>query len=294
MAEKQKLSNSFTIIGTLKGVEFKNKDKLAEYVSAIATIDSNIGGVTNNFSVEFFAKAVTNDGKPSKLYSSYKDMEKNIGKRIKVDGELRENRYYNAQRETIVGSNVLSGKFVNFNPTDDDVAKFEFAGFIATELKEKTNKDGEVYSYTIGIGQEGYKENTLNVIQFNIEASPECSNIVSYVRDNYLTGTSVLVTGELDSHVEKTAVTVNEGGFGGPIVREYSSVRKNFFITQGSAPILADKAYYDDNKIAAMVQNYKAHDVEIEKAAKDRAEGIATPAASPAAPTTKKRTGSLI
>ena len=263
----------------------------------MATIESVIRGKTNSFDVDFFAKAVTANGAPNKLYAAYKDLKKNIGKKVEVTGEFRENRYFSSQKETVVGTNVLSGRFVKTVQGKDDMSKFEFEGFVVKELSEKTRQNGEVYQYTFSLGQEGYKENSLNVIMFNIETSPESNGIVSYVRENYLTGSSVFICGELDFHSETSTVEVNQvGGFGGPIVREYTNKYRNYYVTQGSAPIQPEeeKAYYNNEKIAAMVEAYKAYDVELEKAAKDKAAGTSTEKTTPVAPAQKKRTGSLI
>lgn len=297
MAEqtKKQATNTFTIVGTLKSVEYRNKEKMAEQVSARAVIESLIGGITKSFEVEFFSKAVTAAGAPNKLYAAYCDLEKNIGKKIKVNGELRENRYYSATKESVVSTNTLSGRFINYNPSDSDTATFEFQGFVVRELSEKTNKDGEVYQYNLSIGQEGFKENSLNVITFNVDVNPESSGIVSYIRDNYTSGSSVIVIGELDFQNKTTTKEISqEGGFGGPIVREYTNTYRNYFVTQGTAPISPseDKALYNDEKIAALIEAYKANDVKLQEDAKEDTK--AAPAQSAPAPAAKKRTGSLI
>ena len=298
MAEKKNLTNSFTVVGHLKSVEYRNKDKQAEQVSAKATIESEIGGQTKEYDIEFFSKAVTAAGTPNKLYAAYIDLEKNIGKKIKVSGEFRENRYYSSTKEAVVSTNVLSGRFINYDVKDADSATFEFQGFVIKELTEKTNKDEEIYQYNIGIAQEGYKENTLTVINFNVSTEPESAEIVNVIRDQYALGCSVTITGDLDFYTKTTTSEINqEGGFGKPIVREYTNTYRNYFITGGSAPTSPDdeKAFYNEEKIATLAQAYKAHDVELEKEAKEK-ENTTTPTQSttPAAKSAVKRTGSLI
>ena len=298
MAEKKNLTNTFTVVGHLKSVEYRNKEKLAEQVSAKATIESEIGGQTKEYEIEFFSKATTAAGAPNKLYATYVDLEKNIGKKIKVTGEFRENRYYSSTKEAVISVNVLSGRFINYDVKDADTATFEFQGFVIKELTEKTNKDGEIYQYNIGIAQEGYKENSLTVINFNVSTEPESSEIVNVIRDQYTIGNSVTITGDLDFYSETTTSEINqEGGFGKPIVREYTNTYRNYFITGGLAPFSPDdeKAFYNDEKIATLVQAYKAHDVELEKEAKEK-ENTTTPTQSttPAAKPAAKRTGSLI
>ena len=71
---------------------------------------------------------------------------------------------------------------------------------------------------------------------------------------------------------------------------------RNYFITGGLAPFSPDdeKAFYNDEKIATLVQAYKANDVELEKAASEK-ENTTTPTQStPAKPSTPKKTASLI
>lgn len=298
MADKKNSRNTFTVVGTLKQVEYKNKEKQAEQVSSRATVESVIGGKTKTYEIEFFSKAVTQAGTPNKLYATYLDMEKNIGKKIKITGELRENRYYSSTKEAVVSTNVLSGRFVNYDVKDSDIATFGFDGFVIRALSEKKNKDEEIYQYNISVAQEGYKEGSLVVINFNVSVAPEDMAIVDVIRDRYSVGSSVQIDGDLDFYTETTVSEVNrEGGFGKPIVREYTNTYRNYFITSGSAPILSDdeKAFYNDEKINALVQAYKANDVELEKAAKEK-ENTTTPAQStaPAAKPAVKRTGSLI
>lgn len=298
MAEKKNLTNTFTVVGHLKSVEFRNQEKQAEQVSARAVIESEIEGRTKEYEIEFFSKAVTNAGAPNKLYAAYIDLGKNIGKKIKVNGEFRENRYYSSTKGAVVSTNVLSGRFINYDVKDADSATFEFQGFVIKELTEKQNKNNEVYQYNIGIAQEGYKENSLTVINFNVSTEPESADVVNTIRDQYTIGASVTVVGDLDFYTETTTSEINqEGSFGKPIVREYTNTYRNYFITGGFAPFLPDdeKAFYNDEKIAALVQAYKANDVELEKAGKEK-ENTVTPAQSttPAAKPAPKRTGSLI
>lgn len=297
MAEKKNLTNTFTVVGHLKSVELRNKDKLAEQVSARAIVESEIGGQTKEYEIEFFSKATTSAGAPNKLYAAYVDLEKNIGKKIKVSGEFRENRYYSSTKEAVVSVNVLSGRFINYDVKDADSATFEFQGFVIKELTEKQNKNGEVYQYNIGIAQEGYKENSLTVINFNVSPEPECAEIVNVIRDQYTVGASVTITGDLDFHTEvSTSEISQEGGFGKPIVREYTNTYRNYFITGGLAPFSPDdeKAFYNDEKIATLVQAYKANDVELEKAATEKANTVTPNQSTPAAKPAAKRTGSLI
>ena len=297
MADKKELKNYFVVVGRLKAVNFRNEEKKAEQVSARATIESEIEGKTLTFEIDFFSKAVTNAGAPNKLYAAYCDLPNHIGQKIKVTGDFRENRYYDVTKEVIVGSNLLNGRFINYDTQDTDSASFEFQGFIVQGLVEKINKNNEVYGYTISIGQEGYKENSLTVIKFNVEATPENSGNIDYIRENYLPGYSVTVFGKLDFHTEVTTQEIGEGGFGGPIVREFKNTYRNFYITKGTTPFSPDedKAFYNDDKIAVLVNSYKSRDVELEKEAKEKnVTPTSTPTSSVSTPAPKKRTGSLI
>ena len=68
-------------------------------------------------------------------------------------------------------------------------------------------------------------------------------------------------------------------------------------ITKGTTPFSPDedKAFYNDDKIAALVNSYKSRDVELEKEAKEKnVTPTSTPTSPVSAPAPKKRTGSLI
>jgi len=265
-------TNSFKIIGRLVAADMKPGNRKSDgqgYISGTATIVSNIEGADNTFEIRFYSAAKTADGKVSQLYTSYSKMPELVGKKIEVTGEIRENRFYSKSGNQLASSQQLSGRFVRgTTETATDEAVFEIGGFVVEELKEKTNKDGEIYRYDIAIGQSNYKGDMMS--KFVLHVNPTDRPIIEGVK-GYHVGNTVKVNGKLNFIVKTvTAEAKNEGGFGEPVVRTYTNKISNFFILGGSS-VISDPLVgaYPSDVIRTLVSAYKAHDVEIENAAKE-------------------------
>ncbi len=265
--------NSMKIVGKLVEVALKTGNRPTDgigYVSATATIVANLDGRDNEFEVQFYSSALTQDKKENQLYKSYMKMEDLKGKKVEVTGDIRESRFYSTRNEQMGSSQILNGRFIRgVAESTMDAATFEFGGFIARELTEKKNKAGEIYRYDVALGQANYKGDMASIFTFHID--PTDVNIVKGVQ-NYAAGQTVKIAGNLRFIVETVeSVVNNEGGFGDPITRTFTNRQKNFFIKTGSAALSADQdGYYDKETISTLLQAYKANDVEIESKAKNK------------------------
>lgn len=265
--------NSFKIVGKLVDVAIKTGNRTSDgvgYVSATATVVSNFDGRDFEYEVSFYSSALTADKKENQLYKSYVKMEDLKGKKVEIDGEIRENRFYSVRNEQMGSSQVLSGRFIRGAAESTvDTATFEFGGFVARELTEKKNKAGEVYRYDISLGQANYKGDMASVFTFHV--NPTDVGVVKGVQE-YSIGQTVKIVGKLHFIVEVVeSVVDNDGGFGDPVTRVFTNRQKNFFIKTGFKPLNADQdGYYDKETISNLLQAYKAHDVEIEAAAKNK------------------------
>lgn len=268
-------ANSFKVVGKLAEVTIKTDNRKSDgvgYVSATATVVANLDGRDNEFEISFYSSALTADGKENQLYKSYVKMEDLKGKKVEVNGDIRENRFYSTRNEQMGSSQILSGRFIRGTAESTaDCATFEFGGFVARELTEKKNKAGEVYRYDLSLGQANYKGDMASIFTFHVD--PVDANIVKGAQ-GYAAGQTVKIVGNLRFIVETVeAVVNNEGGFGDPITKVYTNKQKNFFIKSGSAALPSGQdGYYDKETISALLSAYKAHDVELTAAAKNKGE----------------------
>ena len=107
--------NNFKIVGKLVSADVKKGfDKSGKsYVSTNAVIQNEVDGKLNTFEVNFYSGEMTRDNKVSQLYTKYVSLPELINKKVEVTGELKENRYWSSNLGQIVGSQQLSGRFVN-------------------------------------------------------------------------------------------------------------------------------------------------------------------------------------
>lgn len=273
-------TNSFKIVGTLVSQNLEAKNKKADgagYISGNATIVSNIDGRDCEFDVSFYTNQLTKDGKQSQLYTSYSKMKDLVGKKVEVSGEIRENRFFSKNAKQMVSSQQLSGRFIRgVAESTANEASFEMAGFVVDSLKEKQNKDGDIYRYDLVLGQSNYGGDMMG--RFTLHINPTDVEIVRGVQ-KYQVGETVFVHGILRHYVEKKEVEVNnEGGFGEAVVRTYTNRQSNYFITGGSAPIIeADKGKYPSDVIRNLCNEYKARDVKLAEEASNNDGGSDTP-----------------
>ena len=287
--------NSIKIVGKLTDAQAttgNRKDNGQGYISVDATIESVINGVTNEYKVNFYASQLTKDNKPSKLYESYSKLPEMIGRKVEVDGEIRENRYWSANLNQLISTQLLAGKFVKGVVVSAvDTATFVVGGFLVKTPVEKRNKNDEVYRYDVTLGQSNYAGNGMSMITLHI--NPNDRQVVSGVESLYNVGDTVQFTGSLVFKTEVVTVADENTAFGAPVTKTYTNRQSNFYIEGGSNPIADDRAYSSD-VVSTLISAYKAHDVELQNAASTKAPATNSAPVSNAAPTVTKRQTSLI
>ena len=287
--------NSIKIVGKLTDAQAttgNRKDNGQGYISVDATIESVINGVTNEYKVNFYASQLTKDNKPSKLYESYSKLPEMIGRKVEVDGEIRENRYWSANLNQLISTQLLAGKFVKGVVENAvDTATFVVGGFLVKTPVEKRNKNDEVYRYDVTLGQSNYAGNGMSMITLHI--NPNDRQVVSGVESLYNVGDTVQFTGSLVFKTEVVTVADENTAFGAPVTKTYTNRQSNFYIEGGSNPIADDRAYSSD-VVSTLISAYKAHDVELQNAASTKAPATNSAPVSNAAPTVTKRQTSLI
>lgn len=259
-------TNTFKVVGRLQSQDLKIGNKKSDgsaFISGKAIIVANLGGKSNEFEVSFFTNQKTKDGKESQLFTSYSKLGDLVGKKVEITGDIRESRFFSSNANQMVSAQQLSGRFVRgVSESTADEGSFEMGGFIVETLKEKTNKNNEVYRYDLALGQSNYSGNGMS--RFVLHVNPADVDIVNGVK-GYQVGQTVSVHGDLRFTVDVvTAEKKNEGGFGEAIVRTFTNKQHNFFITGGTAAIVdAAKGMYPMDVIKTLVAAYKAHDVEL-------------------------------
>lgn len=259
-------TNSVKIVGKLVNADVKTGfDKSNNsYVSVNTTVVSEIEGKTNTFEVNFYAREMTKDNKVSQLYTNYVKLPELVGKKVEIDGSLRENRFWSTKGEQLVSSQLITGRFVKgVLDSVADKATYEIGGFVVRPLTEKKNKEGAIYRYDLSLGQANYSGDKMSV--FTLHVDPSQPEIVRGARA-YESGMTVLVQGNLN-FVQETVTVVDENtGFGQPMAKTYTNTTKNYFITSGSNPYKNEQTYSSD-VIRTLIDAYKANDVQLMSAA---------------------------
>ena len=287
--------NSIKIVGKLvdaKATYGNRKDNGEGYISVDATVVSVIGGISNEFQINFYSGQLTKNKKENKLYESYSKLPEMIGRKVEIDGEIRENRYYSTNLNQLVSSQLLAGKFVKgVVESAIDTATFVVGGFLVKTPVEKRNKKDEVYRYDVTIGQSNYAGNGMSMITLHI--NPNDRQVVSGVENLYNVGDTVQFTGSLVFKTEVVTVADENTAFGAPVTKTYTNRQSNFYIEGGSNPITDDRSYSPD-VISTLIDSYKNHDVELQNAASNKVSTTTSTPASNAAPAVTKRQTSLI
>lgn len=263
--------NTFKVVGRLVSQDLKILNKKTDgsgFISGNIIVEANLDGAKNEFEISFYANEKTQDGKVSSLYTQYSKLGELVGKKVEVSGDIRESRFWSSNANQMVSAQKLSGRFVHgVAETTNDDATWELGGFVVEGLKEKTNKDGDIYRYDLTLGQSNYKGDSMS--RFVVHINPADAEIVAGV-GKYNVGQTVQVNGDLRFTVTETrSERKNEGGFGEPVVRVYTNRQRNFFITGGSAPVTSvENGMYPSEVIRTLVGAYKAADVALADKAK--------------------------
>ena len=287
--------NSIKIVGKLTDAQVttgNRKDNGAGYISVDATVVSVINGVSNEFKVNFYTSQLTKDGKQSKLYDSYSKLPEMVGRKVEIDGEIRENRYYSSNLNQLISTQLLAGKFVKgVVESAVDTATFVVGGFLVKTPVEKRNKKDEVYRYDVTLGQSNYAGNGMSMITLHI--NPAHADIVRGVEGLYNVGDTIQFTGSLVFKTEIVTVEDENTAFGAPVTKTYTNRQSNFYIEGGSNP-LTDERAYSQEVVKTLIDAYKANDVKLQNASVEKAPVANTAPVNQPAPAVTKRQTSLI
>lgn len=216
-----------------------------EYISGQVIVKSMINGSEQLIPVDFYSRAKTQSGTPNKLFASYVAMENKLGKRISIQGEIQENRFFQESSGQLVSYNRVAGRFVNDpRQNQEDRADFTFAGYVVAPITEKLNKDGELLFHEITLAEANYNGEFPIYIKFAVKSL----KVADVIADLYQKGSTVKVNGHYEIETSSEERT-EETAFGEPIKKVYTSTFKNFIITSGYEPV-DDNAYSAEDIIA--------------------------------------------
>ena len=214
-----------------------------------------------------------------------------VGRKVEIDGEIRENRYYSSNLNQLISTQLLAGKFVKgVVESAVDTATFVVGGFLVKTPVERRNKKDEVYRYDVTLGQSNYAGNGMSMITLHI--NPAHVDIVRGVEGLYNVGDTVQFTGSLVFKTEVVTVEDENTAFGAPVTKTYTNRQSNFYIEGGSNPLSDERAYSSD-VVKSLIDSYKANDVKLQSAVSSTPVASAAPAAN-ATPVVTKRQTSLI
>lgn len=271
--------NTFTIVGELveNNLEVKTSSRDGkDYISGKIIIKSMIDGRPQLTEVELYANKFKQDGGSSKFFETYSNLNASLNKRIKVTGELSENRFFSTQSGQVISTTVNRGRFISAATTKDtDTATFTFAGYVVKSLYERNTKDGNLLSYEIIIAQSDYKDAKPICIKFSVDK--DNTGAVNVIQQLYDKGLTVKVGGNISVVTED--VEVEETTAFGNSVKTYHNTYKSYVITTGSQPIV-DTGAYAPQDVIRLTKSYADDGLAIERAAKARAEGGQAPKAS--------------
>lgn len=222
------------------------------------------------------------DNTLSKTYPIWESCEKWIGKKVRIVGSVRENRYVSTRTNECVTAQQYNGTFITLaRETEADSTNVQFEGFVVNELTEKLNADGQIYAYEIQLGQAYMKKDgtmSPSLYTFTIlTGDGENDAIIRAIKKLYTQDKTVSIEAEL---VNVTTTTATNAAFGktSNVTRTY----RYLTIIGGNEPIFDESAY-----TAAQIQEwstaYNNRDIELVAQAKTSS----TPSITPAAPAAK-------
>lgn len=255
-------TNSIKIIGRLVDSNLKidrRKDNGAGFITGTITLQSVIEGETKKFEISLNANELTQKKEPNKLYVSYSKLPELVGKKIEVRGEMRESRFWSNNSKQMLSSTKLRGRFVRgVAETENDMATFEFGGFVTSPLTEKKNKDNEIYRYDISVAQTDYSGNMLNVCTFHVK--PTDREMIKGLQTAVQPGLTIRLNGNLD-FTETIVTTQAKATIGTGAIRTYTNKAHNLWL-QGADLVTGDGVYSQEVE-RDLISAYKARDEEI-------------------------------
>lgn len=271
-------TNGFDITGKLIQVADYKEGQFRtgqDYVSVKIVVANKIDDADNEYTIELFASKLNADKSENKLYDRYRQINNFLNHRVRVQGQLKENRFYSNRGKKLVSNVTLAGRFVNeADPsTLEDHATFEFGGFVVRTPEEKKRKDGTTYAIALELAQANYSENNLNVLSFLTD--PSNAKVIDGINNKYKIGDTVQIEGKIVSEIKENVVMDREVAFGDPIPKKFKNRTFGLYILSGNLPLAADdpEAYNLENR-TALIEAYKAQAVALESKA---AQNVGTP-----------------
>ena len=208
--------------------------------------------------IDIFATKYTKDGAESKLYPiilGYKDKFTSLAacdedhpeqaSKVSVSGaQVRENPWIDASSGTVRTGYNISSNFIN--PVKDNfepLATFELSGVVLDMIPETSADGEETGRLKVKLGVVGW-QGRVDIV----ELIAESSGAVNFIQSNYNKGDTVNLNGRINMS-KTTREWKEEQGFGEPIVRRKTEVRREFIILGGSPSGLEDDYSYDSNDI---------------------------------------------
>lgn len=233
------------------------------YISGQVIVKSIINEEENLIPIDFFSRKEKQDGTPNKLFASYVAMESKIGKRVSIQGEIQENRFYQESSGQVISYNRVAGRFVNdARQNQEDRADFTFSGYVVAPISERLDKDGKLIFHEITLAESNYNGELPVYVKFTVK-NPKTADVMA---DLYQKGNTVKINGIYQVETSSEEVT-EETAFGEPVKRVYTSTFRNFVITSGYEP--AEKGAYEAEDIIVLDKAYAEKGLEIESSARE-------------------------
>lgn len=285
--------NKVEVVGTLTEVDtqIRATSDGRNYISGKIVVKTIQNDIESLIEMRIMAFEKTKTGEISKLFTTYSGLSSLLFKRVKVQGELREDSFV-GQDGILHKYNSIYVKFVNnARDTDLDCATFEYSGFVTKSIYERRNKEDELLGYKLEVAQANYNSTNIQVLRFDIDAQDV--NIQSAIDTYYTVGSTVMFSGII-SYITSVETKIEEQAFGDPVVRTFTRSEKSYRITGGREAFgEEDPDTYSSEEISSLVAAYKAADADRIARAKMTAEAPADSAKTMAG-MTKTRVTSLI
>lgn len=259
-------TNNCYFVGTLVEVkelkEITYGDDNKEAVSATIVIKSNLENGESLTELRNFTNKYKKDGTINKNYNSILNINSLLNERVVVSGaSIRGERFWSNKTNQLVPAVKYDFNMIRKASINDaeDKAQFEFGGFVARELTEITDTDGNVEYYQITIGQANYKEDNMHMIDFIV--GKDNLDAVKAIQKSYTEGSTVSVSG-VCSNIVTQITREEEVAFGAPVVKTFTRTDKKLIITSGSAPKEGEGEYTED-AIKTLVDAYTREGIKI-------------------------------
>lgn len=262
-------TNRVYVVGEL--VEIKdykkgvyNNDK--EYIATTVVIKSIVDGKELLIEGRSFVNKLKKDGTVSKNYTALEGLNDMLNRRVVLtNAEIEGDRFWSDRTNQLVNSTRINFNTIKLASKENDIATFEFGGFVTRPLQEIVDENGNVKYYQITFGQANYKEDNMFEAIFTVEA--DNINAARAIEQIYEAGVTAVISGNYRSIitcVEKTT----DVAFGDPIVKKYYNSDRKFIITSGGEAITgAENGEYTEEVIAKLVAAYNESGKQIQEKA---------------------------